>query len=99
MRNEKRPVIAPYRNAVYSDAGYAVLGQVLARLSGQTYAEAIQDILSKSLGLDGVSTTAPTGKDINVIDRTAVDNTSFWAGAIPIVFSYVLRFSSSKRQC
>ncbi|KAF4472923.1 hypothetical protein FALBO_186 [Fusarium albosuccineum] len=81
----KHPVISPFRNAVYSDGGYSVLGQVLARLSGQSYEDAMRDILFEPLGLDDSSVKAPTGSDLNAINRKPVDVNSSWAGDIPIL--------------
>ncbi|KAJ5674772.1 uncharacterized protein N7477_004706, partial [Penicillium maclennaniae] len=87
MRDEKMPVISPFRNAMYSDGGFAILGQVLARLSGQNYTDAVQDILFEPLGLKGTSTKAPTGKGINAIDRSIIDKTSAWGLDSEIVAS------------
>ncbi|KAF3010257.1 hypothetical protein E8E14_000400 [Neopestalotiopsis sp. 37M] len=51
----KYPVTSPFRTAVYSDGGFAVLGQVLARLTGKDYGEAIREILFEPLGLEGIT--------------------------------------------
>jgi CubicO group peptidase (beta-lactamase class C family) len=37
MMKEKRPVSSPWRTPAYSDAGYAILGRVLERLTGVKY--------------------------------------------------------------
>ncbi|GLI81751.1 hypothetical protein PoHVEF18_010140 [Penicillium ochrochloron] len=88
MRDDKRPVISPFRNAVYSDAGYSVLGQVVARLSGKkTYSEAIHDILFKPLGLDNMSTKVPKGSRLNAIDRSRIDKKSSWGLDLEVVAS------------
>ncbi|KAJ5461991.1 uncharacterized protein N7458_003543 [Penicillium daleae] len=88
MRDDKRPVISPFRNAVYSDAGYSVLGQVLARLAGKkTYSEAIHQVLFEPLGLHNMSTKAPTGADLNAINRSIIDKSSAWGIDIEVVAS------------
>jgi CubicO group peptidase (beta-lactamase class C family) len=90
MRDDKRPVISPYRNAVYSDAGFAILGQVLARLAGKkTYSEAIREAIFKPLGLDSMSTTAPKGTGLNAINRKLIDANSSWGLDVEVVASYV----------
>lgn len=83
---------SPFRNAVYSDGGFAILGQVLARLSGKTYRETVQEVLFDPLGLESMSTTAPTGSDLNVIDRRSIDKNTTWAGDMEIAASYVALF-------
>lgn len=85
-------MISPFRNAVYSDGGFAILGQVLARLLGKTYREAVQEVLFDPLGLESMSTTVPTGSDLNVIDRRSIDKNTSWAGDVEIVASYVALF-------
>lgn len=90
MRDDKRPVISPYRNAVYSDAGFAILGQVLARLAGKkTYSEAIRETIFKPLGLDSTSTSAPKGTGLNAINRKLIDTNSSWGLDLEVVASYV----------
>ncbi|KAF1952045.1 beta-lactamase [Byssothecium circinans] len=83
----KHPVTSPFRTAVYSDGGFTILAQVLERLSGKKYPDAIRDILFKPLGRDGLSTstTAPNGSDINTIDRRPVSNSTAFALDLPIV--------------
>lgn len=90
MRDDKRPVISPYRNAIYSDAGFSILGQVLARLTGKkTYSEAIRETIFKPLGLDSMSTRAPNGTGLNAINRKPVDANSSWGTDMEVVASYV----------
>jgi len=84
MRDVKHPVISPYRNAMYSDAGYFLLGQVLARISGQSYGDAIQEILCKPLGMEHISVTTPEGEGVNAINRTVVSNESSFGLNIPV---------------
>lgn len=83
MRDMQRPVIPPFRTAAYSDAGFVVLGELLARLSGSSYAEALHDIVLGPLGLHDTSTTAPTGPDANVINRSTQANSS-WGNDITL---------------
>ncbi|KAK7398417.1 hypothetical protein QQX98_012212 [Neonectria punicea] len=78
MRDEKRPVISPFRVSAYSDAGFAVLGVVLERLTGLPYEDAMDDLLFSQLGLDSMTTKTPSGPDLNAINRLPVDNTSAW---------------------
>jgi CubicO group peptidase (beta-lactamase class C family) len=85
MRDVKHPVISPYRNAVYSDGGFALLGEVLARISGQSYGDAIQDILCKPLGMEHISITAPKGEGVNTINRTVISNTSSFGLDVDVV--------------
>ncbi|CAG8159031.1 unnamed protein product [Penicillium nalgiovense] len=87
FRDEKMPVISPFRNAVYSDGGFAILGQILARLSGRTYKEAVQEILFDPLGLESMSTTMPTGSNLNVIDRHSIDKNTSWGSDMEIFAS------------
>ena len=61
--------MAPYHSAIYSDGGFAILGQVLAKLSGKSVPDAFEDILWKPLGMNSTSTTVPKGSDINAMDR------------------------------
>lgn len=84
----KHPVVAPFHSAVYSDGGYAVLGQVLASLSGQDYPDAIRDILFKPLRLGHMSVGTPEASDLDAIDRRSVDDASVWAVNSPISERY-----------
>ncbi|KAJ5827390.1 hypothetical protein N7447_004153 [Penicillium robsamsonii] len=95
FRDKKKPVISPFRNAVYSDGGFAILGQVLARLSGKTYREAVQEVLFDPLGLDSMSTTVPTGSDLNVIDRRSIDKNTSWANDVEVLASTGSYYSNS----
>jgi CubicO group peptidase (beta-lactamase class C family) len=88
MRDEKLPVISPFRNAIYSDAGFAVLGQVLVRMTGKKdFTEAIQEVLFDPMGLDSMSTKTPKGPNLNAIDRSGIDKNSSWALNLEIVAS------------
>lgn len=89
MRDEQRPVISPFRTAVYSDAGFAVLGEVLARLSDTGYLGALRDLLFEPLGLNHTSITAPTDPGANVIDRSTQAN-SAWGEDNLLFAAYVL---------
>lgn len=88
MRDEQHPVISPYRTAMYSDAGFAVLGEVLVRLSKTDYLGALRNLLFEPLGLNHTSITAPTDPDANVIDRSTQANSS-WGNDIPLYAAYV----------
>ncbi|KAK2059000.1 beta-lactamase [Colletotrichum caudatum] len=85
--SRKRPVISPYRNAVYSDGGYSLLGQVLARLTGQTYADALRSLILEPLGLNGTTAAVPNGTDINAINRALYANFSAFGLDVPITAS------------
>ncbi|CAG7931551.1 unnamed protein product [Penicillium olsonii] len=85
FRDKKAPVIAPWRNAVYSDGGFAILGQVLARISGKTFTEAIQEILFDPLGMENTSTKVPTGSDVNAMNRSIIDKESAWGADYEIL--------------
>lgn len=84
MRDQQHPVISPFRTAAYSDAGFVILGELLARLSGVDYLSALKNIILDPLGLGHTSTTAPTGSDANVINRSSI-----WGYDIPLFAAYV----------
>lgn len=86
MRDNKRPVVSPFRNAVYSDSGFALLGQVLARLSNQTYEDAVRDILANPLGLNSTTASVPKGTDVNAINRALFTNVTSYGLDVPIVY-------------
>lgn len=85
MRDEKRPVIAPYSKAIYSDGGFAILTEVLVRLCGQSYEDSVQELLLKPLGMNRTSTFAPKGEDIDTIDRSFVSNMTSFGEDVPVV--------------
>uniref|UniRef100_A0A8H7KD55 Beta-lactamase-related domain-containing protein n=1 Tax=Bionectria ochroleuca TaxID=29856 RepID=A0A8H7KD55_BIOOC len=88
LRDEKRPTMAAYRNALYSDAGYSLLGHVLGRITGQSYPEAIQKVLFDRLGLNSSTAFPPApGPDVNAMNRTLVANTSSFNIDSPITAS------------
>lgn len=91
----KYPVTSPFRTAAYSDGGFAILGQVLSRLTGKDYGEAIREILFEPLGLEGMSDKAPSGPGINAINRTIVDKDSAWGKDYPITAGQVSTSRSS----
>lgn len=74
---DKSPVTSPWQTPEYSDAGYAILGRVLERLTGMQYEEAIHNILSVPLGLNSTSTTVPTGDDVNALAITNIPITTW----------------------
>lgn len=67
MRDNKRPVAPVYETAIYSDAGFGILGRVLERLTGLSYNDAVQTILAAPLGLNSTSSFKPSGTDFNAI--------------------------------
>ncbi|KAJ5391966.1 hypothetical protein N7509_007456 [Penicillium cosmopolitanum] len=92
FREKRLPVIAPYHSAIYSDGGFAVLGQVLARLSGKSVTDSFEELLWKPLGMTNTSTRVPKGSNLNVIDRTSVAhksslNMTAWGQDLEIVAS------------
>ncbi|KAJ5975525.1 hypothetical protein N7481_009232 [Penicillium waksmanii] len=92
FREKRLPVIAPYHSAIYSDGGFAILGQVLARLSGKSVTDSFEEILWKPLGMNNTSTQVPKGSNLNTIDRTPVAhksklNETAWGQGIEIVAS------------
>jgi CubicO group peptidase (beta-lactamase class C family) len=78
-----------YRNALYSDAGYSLLGHVLARITGQSYPDSMQKILFGPLGMNSTTAKPPTGPDLNAINRYLVDNTSSWNVDVQVTAPYV----------
>jgi N-acyl-D-amino-acid deacylase len=46
----------------YSNFGYVVLGEILARVSGQPYEEAVRSLVLHPLGLDRIRLDVPRGK-------------------------------------
>lgn len=67
MRDNKRPVIPPWQAATYSDAGFAILGRVLERVSGLPYNDALKTLLVEPLGLKSTSALEPKGDDLNAL--------------------------------
>ncbi|OQE25597.1 hypothetical protein PENSTE_c006G07157 [Penicillium steckii] len=97
FREKRLPVVAPYHSAIYSDGGFAILGQVLAKLSGKSVPDAFEDILWKPLGMNSTSTTVPKGSDINAMDRARLGlglKTS-WGQDLEIVASTGSIYSST----
>ncbi|KAI6776553.1 hypothetical protein HG530_000498 [Fusarium avenaceum] len=82
MRDNQLPTTAPYRSALYSDAGYAVLTLLLERLTGQEYKDAVKSVLFKPLGMNSSSSVTPNGTDIDAVDRTGLGS---WGADFPIV--------------
>lgn len=67
MRDQSSPVNSPFGEALYSDAGFGILGRVLERVTGQSYNEALQSILAEPLSLKSSTTFEPSGEDINAV--------------------------------
>jgi CubicO group peptidase (beta-lactamase class C family) len=84
---KKHPVTSPYKTAVYSDGGFAVLAQVLSRMTGQTYEDSVRTILFEPLGMDNSTFAAPTESGRNNIDRSLLDTPfTSWGLDVPIVY-------------
>ena len=66
MKNT-RPTTLPFSNALYSDAGWGVLGVVLERLLGLPYNDALHEVLGKPLNLNGTSSVLPSGENLNAV--------------------------------
>ena len=64
---DKWPVIPVHQTAMYSDAGFGILGQVLERLTNQSYFEAIKTHLTEPLGLDSTGATLPPDEGLNAL--------------------------------
>jgi CubicO group peptidase (beta-lactamase class C family) len=67
MKDVKRPVIPVFQTAIYSDAGFGVLGRVLERLTNQTYEEALKTHLSEPLGLKFTGAREPPAEGLNAL--------------------------------
>ncbi|VUC27701.1 unnamed protein product [Clonostachys rosea] len=85
LRDEKRPTMAAHRNALYSDAGYSLLGHLLGRITGQSYPEAIQKVLFDRLGLNSSTAFPPIpGPNVNAMNRTLIYPESYFNIDSPI---------------
>ncbi|KAG5662653.1 hypothetical protein KAF25_005071 [Fusarium avenaceum] len=93
MRDTQLPTTAPYRSALYSDAGYGVLTLILERLTGEEYKDAVKSVLFKPLGMNSSSSVTPNGTDIDAVDRTGLGS---WGADIPIVAGSGGIYSSPK---
>ncbi|KAF2735114.1 beta-lactamase/transpeptidase-like protein [Polyplosphaeria fusca] len=78
MRDVKRPVVPVFQTAMYSDAGFGVLGRVIERLTNQSYADALQTHLAVPLGLKSVSTFEPPADGLNALAIPGGDLVSSW---------------------
>ncbi|KAF9770521.1 hypothetical protein IL306_011925 [Fusarium sp. DS 682] len=93
MRDLQVPTMAPWRSALYSDAGFGVLTLILERLTGQEYKDAVKDVLLNPLGMDSSSAVVPNGSDINAVARTGGAS---WGLDVPIVAGSGGLYSSVK---
>ncbi|RTE82386.1 hypothetical protein BHE90_003103 [Fusarium euwallaceae] len=80
FRDVRRPTMSPHHTALYSDGGYSLLTTVLSRMTGKPYGDAVKEIIFEPLGLEQMSSGAPNGSDIDVIDRRPIYNLSSWGG-------------------
>jgi CubicO group peptidase (beta-lactamase class C family) len=55
----KYPVYAPYTTPVYSNIGYAILGLVIERATGKSYAQYMEEAIFQPLGLKHTSVDQP----------------------------------------
>lgn len=78
MRDHNSPTTPPFGEALYSDAGFAILGQVLERVTGQSYNNALQSVLAEPLGLGSSTTFEPTGSDLNAVVLPGSASVSSW---------------------
>ncbi|KAF5009443.1 hypothetical protein FDECE_4325 [Fusarium decemcellulare] len=78
MKDKKRPVTLPFQASIYSDAGFAILGVVLQRITGLSYNEAIQSVLAGPLGLNSTTSTEPKDKDVNALILPGSADESSW---------------------
>lgn len=94
MRDRKRPVEPPFETPLYSDAGFAVLGRVLERLTGLPYADAVQSVLSAPLGLNSTSAIEPPSKGLNalIVPGSAEFGESSWGFDNQITAPYASHF-------
>lgn len=67
MRDVRTPTQPIHQSSLYSDSGFGILGQILQRMTGQTYNEAIQTVLSTPLGLKSTVSIEPKDKDLNAV--------------------------------
>ncbi|KAF5025453.1 hypothetical protein F66182_2476 [Fusarium sp. NRRL 66182] len=98
MRDERHPVVTPYRNAVYSDGGYGILTLVLERLTGREYKDAMEEIIFEPLGLNSSSTRVPNGTDVDAVDRTVLGEelSLSWGYDVPVFAGSGSIYSSAK---
>jgi len=61
-------VLPPARRYHYSNLGYALLGQLVAKLRGATWAEVLRDRILRPLGLDSVAETPAHGTTGYLVD-------------------------------
>lgn len=78
MKDKKHPVALPFRASLYSDAGFALLGVVLQRITGLTYNDAVQAALAAPLGLNSSTTFEPNGHDVNALILPGSPAESSW---------------------
>ncbi|WAO95744.1 Beta-lactamase domain-containing protein [Fusarium falciforme] len=78
MKDKKHPVALPFRASLYSDAGFALLGVVLQRITGLTYNDAIQAALAAPLGLNSSTTFEPNDHDVNALILPGSPAESSW---------------------
>jgi len=78
MRDAQASVIPVFHDALYSDAGFGVLGRVIERITNQTYEDALQTYLAKPLGLNYTGTTEPASDGLNALAIPGNFTVSSW---------------------
>lgn len=85
FRDTRHPVTSPYRSAIYADGGFTLLTEVLARLSGRPYGEAVREMIFEPLGMKNTSAEAPeTSPELNAVNRTKLGVVTTWAADSPV---------------
>ncbi|KAK3669603.1 hypothetical protein LTR78_010541 [Recurvomyces mirabilis] len=69
----KFPVYAPYTTLVYSNMGFAILGLVIGRVTGSSYAQFMQKAVFDPLGLDHSSVDHPLNLNGTFITQQTAD--------------------------
>lgn len=68
-----------FKDPIYADSGFGILGRVLERMSNSSIDEAIRTILGEPLGLDSTSTIEPESEGLNALIMPGDVTTSSWA--------------------
>ncbi|ETN43684.1 uncharacterized protein HMPREF1541_02843 [Cyphellophora europaea CBS 101466] len=67
MRDRKRASQPISQSSLYADGGFGILGLALARMTNQTYNDALQTLLAAPLHLNHTGSLIPTDPDVNGI--------------------------------
>jgi hypothetical protein len=74
----KTPIIPAFQTALYSDAGWGVLGRVIEKLTNSSYDDALQKKLAEPLGLKHTGTIEPTADGLNALALPGSAAESSW---------------------